>query len=143
MVESMTGYIVRLAQEHCVSAGVLYWKEIRTLAAKGNIFYLPRYQRRRLLHPHHQRLGLPAADFVRALEILTGRRDLSCLTLLTWRRVLPGHSLLRRCRAWVRELYVRLARSKPTYLRAPSLDPAGRNRLPVPSPDLAPNVPAL
>jgi hypothetical protein len=38
MVESLTGYIVRLAEELCVSAGVLYWKEIRTLAAKGNIF---------------------------------------------------------------------------------------------------------
>ena len=38
MVESLTGYIVRLAEEHCVSAGVLYWKEIKALAGKGNIF---------------------------------------------------------------------------------------------------------
>ena len=38
MVESLTGYIVRLAEAHCVSAGVLYWKEIRALAGKGNIF---------------------------------------------------------------------------------------------------------
>jgi len=38
MVESLTGYVVRLAEAHCVSAGLLYWKEIRTLTGKGNIF---------------------------------------------------------------------------------------------------------
>ena len=38
MVESLTGYVVRLAEAHCVAAGLLYWQEIRTLAGKGNIF---------------------------------------------------------------------------------------------------------
>ena len=32
MVESLTGYIVRLAEAHCVSAGILYAKEIKALA---------------------------------------------------------------------------------------------------------------
>ena len=100
MVESLTGYIVRLAEAHCVSAGVLYWKEIRALADKGNIFTF-RVSNADGYSTHTiNGFGPPATDFVRALETLTGRRDLSCLTLLTWRRVLPGHSLLRRCRAW-------------------------------------------
>ncbi len=99
MVESLTGYIVRLAEEHCVSAGVLYWKEIRRLAAKGNIFTFRVTNDAGYSTHTINGLGSPAADFVRALEILTERRDLSRLTLLAWRRVLPGHSLLRRCRA--------------------------------------------
>jgi hypothetical protein len=90
MVESLTGYIVRLAEEHCVSAGVLYWKEIRTLAAKGNIFTFRVTNDAGYSTHTINGLGSPAADFVRALEILTGRRDLSCLTLLAWRRVLPA-----------------------------------------------------
>lgn len=100
MVESLTGYIVRLAEAHCVSAGVLYWKEIRALADKGNIFTF-----RIATHGGYSThtingLGSPATDFVRALETLTGRRDLCYLTLLTWANVLPGHSMQRRPRAW-------------------------------------------
>ncbi len=100
MVESLTGYIVRLAEAHCVSAGVLYWKEIRALADKGNIFTFRVSNADG--YPTHtiNGFGSPAADFVRALETLTGRRDLSSLTLLKWAQVLPRHSLLRRCRAW-------------------------------------------
>ncbi len=45
-------------------------------------------------------LGSPALDFVHALEMLTGRRDLCYLTMLTWARVLPRSALLRRSRAW-------------------------------------------
>jgi len=116
MVESLTGYIVRLAQEHCVSAGVLYWKEIRTLAAKGNIFTFRVTNDAGYSTHTINGLGSPAADFVRALEILTGRRDLSCLTLLTWRRVLPGHSLLRRCRAWCEScMYAWREANQPIY----------------------------
>ena len=116
MVESLTGYIVRLAEAHCVSAGVLYWKEIRALAAKGNIFTFRVTNDNG--YPTHaiNGIGSPAADFVEALETLTGRRDLSCLTLLAWGRVLPGHSLLRRCRAWCEScLYAWREANQPIY----------------------------
>ena len=116
MVESLTGYIVRLAEEHCVSAGILYWKEIRRLAAKGNIFTFRVTNDAGYSTHTINGLGSPAADFVRALEILTGRRDLSCLTLLAWRRVLPGHSLLRRCRAWCEScMYAWREANQPIY----------------------------
>jgi transcriptional regulator with XRE-family HTH domain len=116
MVESLTGYIVRLAEEHCVSAGVLYRKEIQALADKGNIFTFRVSSADG--YPTHtiNGLGSPAADFVRALETLTGRRDLSGLTLLAWRRVLPGHSLLRRCRAWCEScMYTWREANQPIY----------------------------
>jgi transcriptional regulator with XRE-family HTH domain len=116
MVESLTGYIVRLAEEHSVSAGVLYKKEIRPLAAKGNIFTFGVTQDAGYSTHTINGLGSPAIDFVHTLEILTGRRDLSCLTLLTWRQILPGHSLLRRCRAWCEScLYVWRETKQPIY----------------------------
>jgi hypothetical protein len=100
MVESLTGYIARLAEAHCVSTGLLYWKEIKALAGKGNIFSFrvtgDGGYSTHTINGH----GSPAADFVRVMEVLTGRRDLRYLTLLTWAQVLPGHSLLRRWRAW-------------------------------------------
>jgi transcriptional regulator with XRE-family HTH domain len=100
MVESLTGYIARLAEAHGVSTGLLYWKEIRALAGKGNIFSFrvtgDGGYSTHTINGH----GSPAVDFVRVLEELTGRRDLRNLTLLTWAQVLPSHSLLRRWRAW-------------------------------------------
>ena len=116
MVESLTGYIVRLAEEHCVSAGILYLKEIRTLAAKGNIFTFRVTGDAGYSTHTINGVGSPAADFVRAMETLTGRRDLSCLTLLAWRRALPGHSLLRRCRAWCEScMYAWREANQPIY----------------------------
>lgn len=100
MVESLTGYIVRLADAHCVSVGILYAKAISTLAPKGNIFtFRVTYDGG---YPAHNINGnsSSAADFVRALETLTSRQDLRYLTLLSWAQVLPPNSLLRRSRAW-------------------------------------------
>ena len=100
MVESLTGYIVRLAEAHCVSAGLLYWKEIRRLAGKGNIFTFRVTNGNGYSTHTINGLGAPAADFVRVLEMLTGRHNLHTLTLLTWAQVLPRAALLRRARAW-------------------------------------------
>jgi transcriptional regulator with XRE-family HTH domain len=99
-VESLTGYITRLAEAHCVSTGILYAKEIAPVVGKGNIFTF------RLTgtagYPTHaiNGLGVTAADFVRALEQLTTRHDLRYLTLLPWKAVLPPGALGRRGRAW-------------------------------------------
>ncbi len=100
MVESLTGYLVRLAEAHCVSAGVLYWKEIQPLAGKGNIFTFRLTTDEGYSTHTINGAGSPAVDFVHALEMLTGRRDLRSLTMLAWGGVLPRSSLLRRPRAW-------------------------------------------
>ena len=116
MVESLTGYIVRLAEAHCVSAGVLYSKAIKALADKGNIFSFRINDQAGYSTHTINGFGTPAADFVRALETLTGRRDLSFLTLLTWGRVLPSHSLLRRWRAWCEScFYAWRGANQPIY----------------------------
>lgn len=116
MVESLTGYIARLAEAHCVSTGLLYWKEIKALAGKGNIFSFrvtgDGGYSTHTINGH----GSPAADFVRVMEVLTGRRDLRYLTLLTWAQVLPGHSLLRRWRAWCERCFQAWLQAKqPIY----------------------------
>ena len=68
MVESLTGYVVRLAEAHCVSAGLLYWKEIKSLAGKGNIFTFRVTNGNGYSTHTINGLGAPAADFVRVLE---------------------------------------------------------------------------
>jgi hypothetical protein len=137
MVESLTGYIARLAEAHCVSSGLLYWKEIKALAGKGNIFSFrvtgDGGYSTHTINGH----GSPAADFVRVMEVLTGRRDLRYLTLLTWAQVLPGHSLLRRWRAWCERCFQAWLQAKqPIY-------DACREHLPVPSMQTARHVPVL
>ena len=101
MVESLTGYITRLAQAHCVSTGVLFSKEIDVLTGKGNIFTF-RLEGNAGYSSHTVNgHGIPAEDFVRALELLTCRSGLRYLTLLPWRDVLPRQGgFLRRARAW-------------------------------------------
>jgi TniQ len=100
LVESLTGYITRLAEAHSVSTGILYIKEIAPIAGKGNIFSF------RLEgndgYPMHTINGLSvtARDFVHAMETLTKRADLRYLTLLPWRAVLPLKASQRRVRAW-------------------------------------------
>jgi transcriptional regulator with XRE-family HTH domain len=136
MAESLTGYIARLAEAHCVSAGLLYWKEIKALAGKGNIFSfrVAGYggYSTHTINGH----GSPAADFVRTLEVLTGREDLRYLTLLTWAQVLPGHSLLRRWRAWCERCFQAWLQAKqPIYepllwtMQAVSICPYHRRKL--------------
>jgi transcriptional regulator with XRE-family HTH domain len=136
MGESLTGYIARLAEAHCVSAGLLYWKEIKALAGKGNIFSFRvagdgGYSTHTINGP-----GSPAADFVRVLEELTSRQDLPYLTMRTWAQVLPGHSLLRRWRAWCERCFQAWLQAKqPVYepllwtMQAVSICPYHRRKL--------------
>ncbi|PYV43710.1 MAG: hypothetical protein DMG09_00235 [Acidobacteria bacterium] len=82
LVESLTGYVARLAEAHCVSTGTLYRNEIDALTSKGNIFTCT-IERNAGYSTHTiNGRGIHAMDFVRALESLTHRRDLHYLTLL-------------------------------------------------------------
>jgi len=101
LVESLAGYVARLAEAHCVSTGTLYSKEIDALTGKGNIFtFRLGTEGGYSIHTINGR-GTVAADFVRALESLTHRRDLRYLTLLPWAEVFPVQGgFQRRARAW-------------------------------------------
>jgi len=116
-VESLTGYIVRLAEAHCVTPGVLFRKEIDVLTGKGDIFnYWLEKDVGYSIHTING-LGAPAKDFVRALESLTYQHGLRYLSLLPWEEVLPRWcGFQRRARAWCSQcLRMWQAKGKPVY----------------------------
>src|SRR6266568_5507760 len=95
-VESLSSYLNRLAQAHCVTVSALIAHElvphVDTLAsARARRAPSPSREVPRglgqLLAPRIYGLGRTAATWVDGLEGLTGRRDLRFLTLLTWRDV--------------------------------------------------------
>lgn len=100
LVESLTGYITRLAEAHCVSTGILYQKEIDRVVRKGNISDSDLTGQAGYPTPAISGPGVAATDLVRALETLTKRTDLRYLTLLPWNNVLSPQALQRRARAW-------------------------------------------
>jgi hypothetical protein len=102
MVESLTSYIMRLAEAHSVQPSTLLRKEIYPLL---NRTYL--YQDGRLgstFAMDSARLNGIAKTttglLVQALEQLTLRSDLRFLTMLTFVEVLSQRNLVRRRRAW-------------------------------------------
>jgi hypothetical protein len=107
-VESLTGYVARLAEAHNVRTRTLVVHEL-----------LPHLNRQHLSKPGNNSLAsfwvkdsralnsirTLARDWVRVLEKLTGRRDLRFLTLLTWAEVLTPKGLLRSTQAWCPACY--------------------------------------
>ena len=105
-VESLTGYVARLAEAHSVSVGDLVGRLLSDLAnPKGGIVTSAAKAARvgghgfRACNYAINGVTDRAAKWVDALEAATTRRDLRWLTLLAFRHALPGH-LFRRRRAW-------------------------------------------
>lgn len=100
-VESLTGYIARLAEAHCVSAGTLLSKEIAGRVGINDDLCSPPKEKKPAsnLEPVNG-LTRVAASWVQTLELLTHRHDLSGLTMLPWAKLLPWRGLLRSHRAW-------------------------------------------
>jgi len=108
-VESLTGYIARLAGEQNVSTGVLFGWELAPLVNKKYLLGTgSRTDLRggilansfRKLTKAVNGIGVVATDWRQALETATLRHDLTSLTMLVWRNVLSSHGLLRPFRAW-------------------------------------------
>ncbi len=105
MVESLTSYIVRLAEAHSVYPRALITHEIApllklpSLYQNGHVVYnnLTAYWKNSgVLNGRTTKTG----DMVQALEQLTLRHDLHFLTMLPWQFVLSSQKLLRGTRAW-------------------------------------------
>ena len=98
LVESVTSYMIRIADAHAVSLGTLIREEIFP-----NLTACPK----RLSFAVHSLNGLGPCfvQWVEILEILTARNDLRALTLLPWRGVLAGDGVLRRYRVWCPHCY--------------------------------------
>lgn len=102
-VESLAGYIARLAKSHCLLPGALISQELAQLVPKV-------YKTRNLYGIRDwtgalNSTGTMALDLVMVLETLTLRRDLRFLTLLTWTDTLPKRNLIRTVRAWCPACY--------------------------------------
>jgi transcriptional regulator with XRE-family HTH domain len=100
-VESLTSYFARLAQAHCVSAGALTHHELLPRhAGKRNMFACAVTAKTRCFTSTINNVGNSAARFAKVVGELTGRTDLSRLTMLPWKSVLPPQLLTRGVAAW-------------------------------------------
>lgn len=101
-VESLTSFMIRLAEVHCVSLPILISRLVSpclhtTFLKKWSSRSLGAlFQKSRALNSH----GDLAKDFIQALEALTLRKDLSFLTLSVWSDVFSHKGLLKNHKAW-------------------------------------------
>jgi transcriptional regulator with XRE-family HTH domain len=109
-VESLTGYVTRLAAAHGVVTRRLVESEILPrlgrsyllrLTVTGDSSSIWKDGETRALNG----LGALARDLARAVGTLTLRDDLQWLTLRPWAEVIPVKGLLRRHRAWCPACY--------------------------------------
>ncbi|MDZ7970832.1 MAG: TniQ family protein [Nostoc sp. DedSLP03] len=107
MVESLTGYIERLAEAHCIPPDVLISRTITPLLKQ--IFLKSRTSRDlRSLFDRATAIngtGNIAIDLVQALQRLTLIEDLHLLTLLFWSEIIPTRNLFRTKSAWCTVCY--------------------------------------
>jgi transcriptional regulator with XRE-family HTH domain len=107
-VESLTGYVARLAATHRVLVRTLVVEEILPLLGRGYLLGAVNTGRSAFWQSQTQALNGTrhlARDGVRVLETLTLRTDLRFLTMQPWAEVVPAKGLLRRQRAWCPACY--------------------------------------
>lgn len=110
-VESLTGYVIRLAEQHCITTRRLLLNEIAPLMGRERKSSNSRNESiSQILGINRDRtatngMGLTATNLVRAMSILTKRTDLHFLTLRPWEKVLSKRNLLRHERVWCPSCY--------------------------------------
>jgi len=108
-VESLTGYIARLAEAHAVSTNTLFAKELAPLVRKTYALIQGEYSalggKFRSSVKSMNAIGVIATDWVQVLETLTLQNSLRFLTMLTWAEVIAVQGLLRPIRAWCPACY--------------------------------------
>lgn len=110
-VESLTGYVARLAETHRLSIRTLILAEINPLAKEGYVFNGRGLEQKEYIYGGNRNTktlngtGLKATHLVQALEALTLRSDLRYLTMLTWADVLSCTGLTRSTKAWCPSCY--------------------------------------
>lgn len=113
-VESLTGYLARLAQAHNLYPLKLILCEIAPLTQQG---YAPNPAHRSIERIYGGRTcalngtGAMATNLVQATQTLTLRDDLRFLTMLTWSEVLSQMGLLRHHQAWCPTCYEQWCRT--------------------------------
>jgi hypothetical protein len=102
--ESLTGYILLLAQEHCVSSFSLFRHELVPASDKhyflrADSCFVGSNTVAKTMKALNGRTR-SSQDWVLVLERLTHNRGLRSLTILTWQNVLIHRSLTKTVRAW-------------------------------------------
>ena len=115
-VESLTGYISRLAEAHCISVYSFFRYILAELIKKPYISYGRAAVLMGMNFESINGLGIRAAEIIHAVETLTLRDDLKYITLLPWSSVLVGNGLLAQVRRWCPCCYKEWrARGKAVY----------------------------
>jgi hypothetical protein len=101
-VESLTSYLSRLAEAHCVSTGSLISKIYSPLLNKD---YLSKVSKRGGNGFFDSAIGINgvgklAFEFSDLTNKLTGRSDLCLTTLQSWSNILPSRGLLKKIKSW-------------------------------------------
>lgn len=112
-VESLTSYSARLAAIHNVTHASLFGYEISPLIDRKHLRNSElRLDKGAVLAASFRTLvravngtGVTARDYACSLEKLTGRNNLSCLTMITWANVIPHRNLLKPSKAWCPSCY--------------------------------------
>lgn len=109
-VESLSGYVARLADAHAVSLGNLVGRELSALVANPLVHSF-RTETGPDPHGFHARtyavnsFGEAAKRWVEALQAGTMQADLHFLTLLPFEHLLCPLAIFRHCRAWCAACY--------------------------------------
>lgn len=102
-VESLSGYVSRLAETHSTSLYYLFSEEVAPLIDKPGT--ISRRVSFKSFAKAANGLGVIAADLVKVFESLTLRQDLRLTTMLPWANVISSKSLTRELRAWCPACY--------------------------------------
>jgi DNA-binding XRE family transcriptional regulator len=113
-VESLTSYIARLAEAHCLTPKLLLEKEINSpniqSSEKKSLFGLRQYS------GEINGRGETASKLVDLLEKVTLRKNLRFLTLLSWSEIFPRKKLIKGSRRWCPFCYQDFVnQNKPLY----------------------------
>jgi hypothetical protein len=109
-VESLTGYVARLAEAHSVATGALMALELRPRVSPDSWVAAKQqrsFQNSSFIYDAHilNGLGESPRQWTGMLEALTGQDSLHTLTMLNWGQVISNCDLLRRVRAWCPHCY--------------------------------------
>jgi len=102
-VESLTSYMLRLAEAHCISLRDLAISEVLPLLTQTGEVGAPALFSYGALLGNAQALNgmsIMATSGVRALEKLTLYKDLQLLTMLPWANVISKYGIFRTSQAW-------------------------------------------
>lgn len=101
-IESLTGYIARLAQKHLMEVGQLINYELVPILQKEYLTRIALYGGTRFYNHASMinSIGQAASDFVAALQKATLISDLTTCTFFPWRQVVPSRGLIQATKKW-------------------------------------------